>query len=135
MRTFDIGDVLSVTTGKLVTRRHIDGIYDILGYMTGENLFTHQLPRALNMCQPALLAQHPELAGVDLPDEIAEAVDPEGIFQWVDGQAERFGRELPVTPLAKADRAPQDPIEELCDMVGPEKVFVYNPGGVVPPSS
>ena len=45
-KRFHISDILSITTGRLVATRHVEGIYDILGFMTGEELFTHQLPRA-----------------------------------------------------------------------------------------
>ena len=40
---YDLGTVLSVTTGTLLTK--IGNVYKILNYMTGDNLFTHQLPR------------------------------------------------------------------------------------------
>ncbi len=31
-RDFDLGDIPSITTGALVSPRHIDGVYDILDY-------------------------------------------------------------------------------------------------------
>lgn len=58
---FHISDVLSVTTGYLVSTRHIQGVYDILNHMTGENLFTHMLPAASDLCQPRLREQFPDL--------------------------------------------------------------------------
>ena len=64
-KKFHLGDVLSITTGRLVSPRHMDGVYDILNFMTGDNLFTHQLPRASDECKPHLLAQFPQLAEVD----------------------------------------------------------------------
>lgn len=66
MKQFHIGDVLSITHEHLVSPRHMDGVYDILNYMTGDSLFTHQLPRAGRECKEPLLAQHPELASVDV---------------------------------------------------------------------
>ncbi len=60
-RAFHIGDILSVTTGIFVSPDGIGGLYDILNYMTGDDLYTHQLPRASQQCRPALLAQHPQL--------------------------------------------------------------------------
>ena len=56
-RDFHIGDILSVTTGRLVSPRRMDGVYDILNFMTGDNLFTHQLPRAARECAGPLAAQ------------------------------------------------------------------------------
>jgi hypothetical protein len=124
-RRFELGDILSVTTECLVSRRHIDGVYDILGYMTGETLFTHQLPRANDMCRPALLAQHPQLTDVRLPDEPESGWTQDTVNAWVDSLAPMYGRELEVVPLPESQRDPQNPIEELCDMVGPEKVLVF----------
>lgn len=111
-REFDLGDILSITTGALVSRRHIEGVYDILGYMTGESLFTHQLPRASRECEPALLAQHPQLADVRVPDWPSEGVK-EAVYAWLDEQEDRFGKTLPVTPLATEDHTRIDPISEL----------------------
>ena len=61
MKQFHISDVLSVTTGRLVSSRHIDGIYEILNFLTGDELFTHQLPRAMRECEPWLRMQFPQL--------------------------------------------------------------------------
>ena len=60
-KDFHIGDILSVTTGRLVSPRHIEGVYDILNWMTGESLFTHQLPRVSREAGPVLLAAHPQI--------------------------------------------------------------------------
>ena len=61
MKLFHISDILSVTTGRLVSTRHIDGVYDILNFLTGDDLFTHQLPRANRECEPWLRSQFPLL--------------------------------------------------------------------------
>lgn len=45
-KRFHLGDVLSITTGHLLSPRHMEGVYEILNHMTGDQLFTHQLPRA-----------------------------------------------------------------------------------------
>lgn len=60
-KEFSLGDVLSITTGRLLSERRIDGVYDILNWMTGDNLFTHQLPRASESCAPWLIEQYPQL--------------------------------------------------------------------------
>lgn len=64
-KQFHISDVLSVTTGRLVSTRHMAGIYEILNHMTNDQLFTHQLPRASAECKPWLIRQYPQLADVD----------------------------------------------------------------------
>lgn len=54
-REFDLADILSVTTELLLSHRHMDGLYDLMGFMVGEDLMTHQLPRAARACKPELL--------------------------------------------------------------------------------
>lgn len=120
-RDFDLGDILSVTTGRLVSPRHMDGIYDILNHMTGDNLMTHQLPRALDLCQGPLLAQHPDLAGIVVPRIRTEAE----CETWLVGMKEEHGETRPVAPLAEYTGV--DPIEEACDIVGADRVWVVLP--------
>ena len=74
-RHFDLGDIISITEGSLCSLRHIDGVYDLLNYMTGDSLYTHALPRAAITCQPVLLAQHPQLAAVKHPEWVGERAE------------------------------------------------------------
>lgn len=109
-RLFHLGDILSVTTGRLVSPRHVDGVYDLLGFMTGESLFTHQLPRASRECEAPLLAQHPQLADVEVPESFT---GKEQVFAWLDEQVAIYGEQLPVVPLDPGDHTSIDPITEL----------------------
>lgn len=111
VRAFDLGDVLTVTTGRLVSR-HMDAIYDLLDFVTGDNLFAHQLPRAMEECRGPLLAQHPALTDVEVPDW-PDSTTPEDIFGWVDSLRPTYGDALDVTPLDPADHTTIDPIIEL----------------------
>lgn len=120
-KNFSLGDILSVTTGRLVSRDHITGVYAILNHMTGEDLYTHQLPRACDECSGPLLAQHPQLADVPLPEAF---IDEEHVWVWLDDMERQYGASLPVSPLDPAAHAVIDPLGEACDMVGSEKVFV-----------
>lgn len=122
-RDFHIGDILSVTTGTLVSPRLMDGIYDILNFMTGDNLYTHQLPRAMNECRPHLLTLHPGLSKVDV-----SAITAENYKAWLSDRVKEFGETLQVTPVPQGVHERKDPIDELCAMVGPEKVIVIGKG-------
>jgi hypothetical protein len=117
---FHIGDVLSITTERLVSLSHIDGVYRILNYLTQDNLFTHQLPRAMRECQPWLLRWHPELADVKVPS----FTDKASVLAWLGEQAARFGEWFDLEPIPQDDHTQRDPIAELVEMVGPEKVIV-----------
>jgi hypothetical protein len=119
-KKFHLGDVLSVTTGRLVSPRHMDGVYDILNFMTGDNLFTHQLPRASDECKPHLLAQFPQLAEVD-----ASGVNTKNHKQWLAEQVAKYGEEFEVKPIPKGAHQFKNPIAEATEMMGgPEKVIV-----------
>ena len=125
MRLFDISDVLTITTGRLVSTRHMDGVYDILNFMTGESLYTHQLPRAMRECQPVLLDQFPALRDTWVPDDVTDRAKREA---WINGLTILHGREFAVMPLPKRDPQYDTPVADLIEMVGdPTKVTVIDP--------
>jgi hypothetical protein len=117
-RTFPLADALSVTTEKLLSRSHMGGIYEILSYMTGQSLFTHQLGDACDKAKPALIAQHPHLAELQPPDGLDQA----DLMAWLVETERVHGETIEVAPLS--DWEHRDPIEDLCDKVGAEKVYV-----------
>lgn len=68
-KKFPLRDVLTVTTGRLLTKgkgkddNGIGDLYKILGHMTGDDgVMTHQLGRFSEECKPWLLKWFPELA-------------------------------------------------------------------------
>lgn len=105
MKAFPIADVLSVTTGRL--HGEMGGIYQILSHMTGDTIHTHQIPRALKVCGPALRAIHP-----DLP---ADGFHPDMLAP---------GLTAMVPKLAAGVWESREPLAELVGMVGPERVLV-----------
>lgn len=114
-RDFDLSDILSITTGCLVSDRHIDGVYDILNWMTGDNLFTHQLPRAGRACEEPLKQQHPQLANLTVPAMTADNETNRSIIDfWLTELRKLYGTTLPVTPLAVWHS--MNPIQELVEM-------------------
>lgn len=119
-RDFDLGDILSVTTGRLVSPRHMTGLYDILRFMTGEDIYTHQIPRVIKEASPVLLKMHPQLATVD-----AEAnINPGNIDVWLTQQKMLFGDQLPVPKLNADEHECIDPLSELAEKVHLDRVVV-----------
>ena len=139
IRDFDLSDILSVTTGRLVSSRHIEGVYDILNFLTGSELFTHQLPRAMTRCRPWVLQQHPSLAApaleveaiADLDAALAQAPQADAAAccaSWVAAQQALYGRTLPLIPL----QIPEEfatPVADLVEMVGAERVLIIDVEG------
>jgi allophanate hydrolase subunit 1 len=144
MKTFHISDVLSITTGKLVSSRHIDGIYDILNFLTGDNLYTHQLPRAMRECKPWLRSQFPSImedspiitkllpvldAKITNADKQKDRVQA-ACEQWVKMvQTEANLPEIVVVYEMGAEMHTHiDPVEEAQAMVGDKRVIVLDAG-------
>jgi hypothetical protein len=89
----------------------MDGIYDILDFMTGDSLFTHQLPRVSDECKPYLLEQFPELKGVD-----ASGVNTKNWKEWLDEQVAKYGEKLVVKLIPKTAHTVKNPVEEMFEM-------------------
>ena len=143
-KQFDLRTVLTVTTGRLLTKgkgpgdNGISDLYEVLDWMTNDNLMTHQLPRASNECKPWLLRCFPELA--PLESDVVEFCDASlvqdgnltreqmaaGIDGLVWGLGERIGNhvfDVPRSPQDDHERI--DPIAEFVEMRGSDDgVFV-----------
>lgn len=118
-KTFPLGTVLSITTGRLLAPNGIGGIYEILNFMTGDSLYTHQLPRGMRECQPYLLKQFPELAGVDV-----SGVTADNWAAFMNDLSQRYPAEFAVEPMPAGEHYEIDPISELAEMVHPSKIVV-----------
>lgn len=120
-RDFHIGDILSVTTGKLVSLRHVDGIYDLLNWMTGESVFTHQIPRISREARPVIIAFHPQLQQAS--DE-ANEVNGDNWRSWLDTWIARYGETLPIPKMTIAEHERIDAISELGEYFHPDNIIV-----------
>jgi len=93
-KEFHIGDVLSVTTGILVSPRGFGGGHAFLQFLTGDVLPSSALPQVGRICKPHLLEQFPQLKKVD-----ASGVNKGNWKQWLAEQVARYGEKLTVTSL------------------------------------
>lgn len=109
-KAFHIGTVLSITDGKLVSLDHVGGIYDILNFMTGDSLMTHQLPRAMDECRPFLVEQHPGIAAEKVPDGLTTM---EAVEAYLAGLYPKHGESVEVAPLPPEAHTRIDPITEM----------------------
>lgn len=137
-REFHVSDVLSIITGRVVSTRHTDGVYDILNFMTGDNLFAHQFPRANDECKPWLLRWFPELAEAGTPNNLARLDElisnakyrneptENGVAMWLKWMTEQGACNL--KEKYKVQQIPQEvhqhknPIEEVAEMIGQKKI-------------
>jgi hypothetical protein len=150
MKVFHIGDILSVTTERLVSERHMAGVYDVLNFLTGDSLYTHQLPRANEEVADWVRAQYPQLFPedptmsrllMDLTKTIDvlrkghdehEKRDPKfkqacalRCVQWVSLVRNMYGlpEMLPLHAMGDGMHLHVDPLEELEAMVGKDRVI------------
>ena len=123
IRSFHIGDILTITTDRVMSKRHMEGVYDILNYMTDDNLFTHQLPRAREECSSALREQLPDIGALEVPDFEGE----EQLWSWLGKIAVEYGETHPVLPLHPEDHTMIGPIDELRMMGHGDKLVVFEP--------
>ncbi len=135
-RIFPIEDILTVTTGRPISRRGVSALYDLLGFLVGEVPFTHQIPRISKICAPYLLRQFPQLGGSEIDQEIARLDRQiEGatedllaqyriLFAWRVDVAEKFGAMFEVADLPEELRDSRDPIEEMAEMRGKPPIVV-----------
>lgn len=93
-KSFPIEDVLSVITDSLLSPNGLGGVQSLLSYMTGELLFTTQIPNAIRVCGPVILEQHPKLK-----DVIGSWINQDNLQTWIDAQAAKYGRLIEIRPL------------------------------------
>ncbi len=122
-KEFPTGDVLSIVTGYLVTPNGIGAVYEVLNWMTGESVYTHQIPRISKEARAVVLVAHPELA-----EACAEAkqVTRENWQQWLAIWTARYGEKIAVPKFTADEHKRIDPISELAEKVPPEKIIVVS---------
>ena len=117
-KNFPTVDVLSTITGRLMG--DIGGVYQVLNWMTGESVFTHQLPRIGREATPVLVAAHPQL---QLAVDEAEQVTPENYKQWRQTWEDRYGPAIAVPKFGADTHERIDPLSELAEKVHPDKII------------
>jgi hypothetical protein len=120
-KLFHIGDIGSVVTERMMSPRQMAGLYDILNYMSGDDLYTHQLPRVSREAKSALLQQHPQLQAMI---EEAETITRDNWQTVLDGWVKQFGKELPVSPMNLDQHENIDPISEAAERMHPDRIIV-----------
>jgi hypothetical protein len=123
---FHLGDILSVMSGRLLTPNGLDGVQQLLSYLTGDDIFTHQIPRALTACGPVLRKRYPGLAAIPIPDP-GEFATQNDLDLWLAGEAAAHGGYTHlVRPLAPGIWQSRNPVEELADVMPNAKIIVVS---------
>lgn len=120
MKRFKLGQILSVTTGILLC--DIDGLYGILNYLTGDELYTHALPRASRESAPWLKRRLPFLNEIELPE-----VNKDNWESVVEQLEKQYGKYHKLQPIPKDEHQVIDPITELKQMAPNTPIITINP--------
>lgn len=136
-KKFSARVLLTVTTGRLLTKgkgdrdNGIGDLYELLGWMTDDSPFTHQLGRFLEECKPHLLRMFPELEKAEsgevlalLDAKIADSKKQDGdisaaIESWLAETVERCGiaAEYDIPRIPADCHEQKGPISELLEMM------------------
>ena len=111
-KEFDLGAILNITTKRLFTS--MEDVYEVLNYLTGDSIYTHQIPRVMPIAKAYVLSLHPELTGVG---DTVEINSFDAAKSFINEQKKVFGNKLPLSPMGKTDGYSYvDPIEEVIDI-------------------
>lgn len=117
---FTTAQVVTAGTCRMVCE--IDGLYQILNFLTGDELYTHQLLRASKVCEPWLRRQFPWLVVLD-----TDACNRGNWRQWLKVITDRVGEHQEVEPLPEGVWTYLDPVEEGIQMFGVDRLAVVQP--------
>lgn len=122
------GDAITLITGKLFCS--VDRLYTLYNKLTGDNLYTHQLPRAYLACAPHIRRELPDLTASLRATYQANENFEETEFspKWekvLENAKKVFGDEFHVTPIADWEHI--HPLEELTRKIGTDKIIVVQP--------
>jgi hypothetical protein len=125
-RLFPLEDILSITTGMLLSLQETDGMRALLNYMTQTDLADHQLPEAADVCRPVLVNCYPALSETSLCQELAAfeaqrpaspADDAQYLALWLTPLIARHGAWLPVPRLPEGTTDFSSPTGDLMAML------------------
>lgn len=124
-KNISVEAALTISTGRMLCS--FDELNTALDFLTGDTLFTHQLPRAFKPCSEWLKARFPELKFADLKlsclddylDRFSGTKD-KAVRMWVDELlAIGLRGSYDVQPLPDGVFQHEDPVAELARLLGP----------------
>ena len=117
--------VLSVTSGRLLTQPRdasegngIDQIYEVLGWMTDDQPFTHQLGRFAEECKQWIYQWHPEIIKADewIENKLIEKCEAEDVINSQTAMLAKFGETITLQKIPQGYHDFKNPIDELFEV-------------------
>jgi hypothetical protein len=119
-RLVHIGDILSITSGRLVSREGFSSVHCALTYMAGEDVYVHQVVRVMDEARPVLLERYPLLADVVPPDDIDETT----VGDWLNAQSRLYGEFLELPRISRGQHKNINPVSEALEQKNADAVAV-----------
>lgn len=108
-REFHVGDLVSVTTGHMLSYRNAEGVLDLVDFVTGYVHTEAQLSPATEGVTPWLVRQYPWLDDV-LPPKFTNETQ---VWEFVNAMAYEHGTWLVVEAMPKGMYTVKTPVERL----------------------
>ena len=118
-KAFPAADVLGIIMDRLFG--DMAGLYAVLNYMTGENVYTHQIPRIAAEATAVLTAMSPVLLRAQ---EDAETITCDNCLEWLARWESRHGTTIMVPKFNAVQHERIDPLSELAERVHPDKIMI-----------
>lgn len=103
-RYFDLGTILSITCGYLLT--DMDSIYDILSYITNTDTNVYNILYSLRVAEFCILQRYPQLKTIGENIQLSSDTD---ITSFVNSQKQIFGESLKVSPISSQNNLEYKP--------------------------
>jgi hypothetical protein len=97
-KEFHLGDLLTVSTGRLYSPKLILGTKEFMDYLFSTDVPISMVPRASVLCRPFILAQFPWLSEIELTEQ-SQLTSTEQIKNWITSQVSRYGEKHSVKKL------------------------------------
>jgi hypothetical protein len=129
-RDFHLGDVLSITDGRLVSPTGMSSVQGLCQFMAGSPIFTHSLIRVAPLCEAALLKQHSWLSSPEMTADLGVLTDllatpdidaERAVVSWLGKMVASWGEMVSVESI---EIPAVDPVAELVDRLGEDRVIV-----------
>jgi len=108
--TFTTGEIISAGTGRLCCP--IERMYVIYDFLTGDKLFTHQLPRAFRACEEWVKQQCPWVRELNEKD-----CTTDNWREWLAAAESKYGPTHELLPLPTGQWKACDPVAEAIELM------------------
>ncbi len=118
-KEFSTGAAISISSGYMLAREGFGAVHELMEWLAGFPIWTHQIPRMSDELRALALAQH-----ANLP--LREALEPVDAERWeevLSGWERRLGKTFTFTKGDGTLATQRNPIDEAVERFGAEKVI------------